>query len=251
MKRTLLEIVQDISAAMDGDEVGSIDDTFEAEQIVNIVRSVHRDMVSNRNWPHLKKAFKLNAYSDPAKPTHMSVPDNIKEMCSLSYNTVKDGETRLRYKEMTWLENDAFLRRCNALDSTSSTVDTVIDDSGIQLLVRNDKAPQYFTSFDDKVLVFDSYDKAVDTTLQKSKTQGVAYLMPTFTASDSFEVELPEEAFSAFYNEIKSLAFLELRQTTHSKAEQESRRQQRWLSRKAWGVKGGVRVVDYGRRSKK
>ncbi|MNE83170.1 hypothetical protein D3C80_1799620 [compost metagenome] len=38
-----------------------------------------------------------------------------------------------------------------------------------------------------------------------------------------------------------------LKQMADSKAEQEARRQQTWLSRKAWRVAGGIKYPDYGR----
>lgn len=251
MKSTLLELAQDISSAMDGDEFGSIDDTFEAEQIVTIIRTVYRDLVSNRNWPHLKQAITLTPSGDTAKPTHVTIEDDVKELVLLNYDTSSDTETRTRYLEMTWLENDDFLRRANALNTDESYVQKVTDPSGIIINIRNDKAPKYYTSFDDSTLIFDSFDSDVEATLQSSKFQAIAYKMPVFQATDSFEIDLPEEAFSALYNEAKSLAFIELRQVNHAKAEQEARRQQRWLAREASKLKGGVRYPNYGRRSAK
>lgn len=252
MKSTLLELAKDISSAMDGDEFGSISDTYESEQIVTVLRTVYRDMISNRNWPHLKKSFQLDAYGDVTRPTHMRLPSTVKEVVFLNYNKVKDGETRLRYDPVKWQDNDEFLRRQNNLNSDSSNVDVILDTTGTQLLIRNDKAPEYYTSFDDDTIVFDSYDSSVDTTLQSSKFQGVAYFQPaSFTVSDDFIVDLPDEAFSAFYNEAKSLCFIELRQTGHAKAEATSERQQRWLSRKAWRVEGGIKYPNYGRATRK
>ena len=251
-KSTLLELAQDISSSMDGDEFGSIDDTFESEQIVTILRTVYRDMVSNRNWPHLKKSFNLSPFSDTSLPTHMSLPDSVNEIVALNYNTAKAGETRLNYQEMLWQENDEFLRRMNKLDNDKDEVDIILDPTGIQLLIRNDKAPKYYTSFDDETLVFDSYDSEVDSTLTSSKFQGIAYFMPDpWQDDDGFIVDLPEEAFSAFYNEAKSLAHIELRQTAHPKAEQAANRQQRWLSRNSWRVNGGIKYPNYGRSARR
>jgi len=252
MKSTLLDLAQDISSSMDGDEFGSISDTFESEQIVTILRTVYRDIISNRNWPHLKKAINLVPSISTDFPTHMTIAENVKELVLINYNKQKNGTTRLDYQPVTWQENDEFLRRQNALNNDNDTVDVIADPTGVQLLIQNNKAPDYYTSFDDNTLVFDSYDEEIDSTLVGSKFQGVAYLMPdVFLETDSFIVDLPEEAFSAFYNEAKSLAFLELRQQGHAKAEQVAGKQQRWLARKAWRVNGGIQYPDYGRRSVK
>jgi len=40
-KMTVLEIVQDILNDIDGDEVNSIDDTLESEQVAQIVKSTY------------------------------------------------------------------------------------------------------------------------------------------------------------------------------------------------------------------
>lgn len=252
MKSTLLQLVQDLSSAMDGDEIGSINDTYESEQLVTILRNVYRDLVSNRNWPHLKQSFKLDSYGDVALPTHMTLPDRVKELVLLNYNKADLNETRLKYGDVVWQDNDEFLRRQNQLNNDADNVDIVLDPTGVQLLIRNDKHPDYYTSFDDDIIVFDSYDSNVDQSLQSSKFQGVAYFMPTsWLDQDDFIVDLPDEAFSAFYNEAKSLAFIELRQTGHAKAEATAGQQQRWLSRKAWRVNGGLNYPDYGRASRK
>ena len=39
MKRTLLEMTQDILSAIDADEVNSIDDTVEATQVATIIKN--------------------------------------------------------------------------------------------------------------------------------------------------------------------------------------------------------------------
>ena len=105
--------------------------------------------------------------------------------------------------------------------------------------------------FDDYYLVTDSYDKAVDDTLQKEKTQCLGYLHPTWVHEDDAIPNLPPEAFSALLAEVKSTAFVEVKQMANQKAEQKSARQQRWLSRKAWRVEGGVRYDDYGRKGRR
>ena len=247
MKFTLLELVQDILSDMDSDEVNSIDDTFESQQVAQIVKSTYIAMMSNRNWPHQMKLVYLEASGDDALPTHVTVQDPIKEMVSVNYNKAREGETRRRYQPMKWLEPDDFLRHTNRRNSDEDNIDIIIDTSGIELLIRNDLPPTYYTSFNDNVLVFDSYDKAVDDTIQESKIQARAYVMNSWVHEDDAIPDLPDEAFTALLEEAKSRAMFKLKQTADNKAEQESRRQQAWLSRKAWRVAGGIKYPDYGR----
>jgi hypothetical protein len=248
MKMTLLEIVVDILSDMDGDEVNSIDDTVEATQVAQIVKSTYMAMMSNRNWPHTRQTIQISPSGDSALPTHMNIQETIKDLCFINYNKHKAGETRKLYQPVKYLYPDDFLRVVNRRNNDTDTVDIITDPTGVELLIRNDTAPTYYTSFDDEVLVFDSYDKYVDSTLQESKIQAQAYVMPTWVHRDSATPDLPAEAFTALLEESKSRAMLKLKQVQDVKAEQEASRQQRWLARKARTVNGGVRYPNYGRR---
>lgn len=251
MKKTLLEITQEILNDMDSDEVGSISDTMESSQVAEIIKSTYFAMLSNRNWPHTLKPIKLVASATGDRPTHMTLPDGVKELLTLNYNKSKSGETRKKYSKVLYLDPDSFLRRQNQLNNDNDNVDIILDTTGVELLIKNDKAPEYFTSFDDTVLVFDSYDSTVDSTLQNSKIQASAYIFPTWTQLDDFVPDLPSEAFSALIEEAKSKCSFKLRQVIDQKAEAEARRQQTWLSRKARRIEGGVRYPDYGRKGNK
>lgn len=54
MKQTLLEMVQLILSSIDGEEVNSIDDTVEANQVALIVKSVYYDMLSDISLPEIE-----------------------------------------------------------------------------------------------------------------------------------------------------------------------------------------------------
>lgn len=246
MKKSLLEMTQDILSDMSDDEVNSIDDTFDSSQVAAIIRSTYEAMMSNRNWPHLRKLIQITPFSRVSLPTHMELQQEVKELCFINYNCSEDA--RLRYCTMKWLEPDDFLRVLNRRDSTRQNIDIIQDPTGVQLLIDNDKWPEYYTSFDDTILVFDSYKSSVDDSLQESKIQAMAYVMPSWQHTDAFVPDLPNEAFAALMAEAKSAAMLRLNQVQDAKAEQEAVRQQRWLSRKAWRAHGGIQYPDYGRR---
>lgn len=247
MKKTLLQLVQQILSDIDGDEVNSISDTEESEQVARHVQSAYEAIVSNTNWPHTRRAVALTPRSDSAFPTHMTVNEDVKEMISIRYNVAKVGEASKTYKLMKYLDPDQFLNKINKRDNEQDNTDVIIDDSGIELLILNDKAPEYYTSFNDESVIFDSYDSEVDATLQDSKTQAQGYIIPAFSLTDSFVPDLPVDAFSLLYEEATSRAQLKLRQIQDVKAETESQKQSRWQSRKSWVVSGGIRYRDYGR----
>src|SRR5574341_1002189 len=250
MKFSLLDIVQEVLNDLDADSVNSIDDTVEATQVAQIVKSCFNEMMSNRDWPHLKQLSQLEASGDLNKPSHMKLPSGVKKLEWIKYDVKKAGETRLRYSDIKYLYPDQFLGITNNRNSDNSNIKSVIDFSGTTLLILTDKAPTYWTSFDDEYIVFDAYNSALDDTLKKSKTQIGIVKEPVWFHTDSAIPDLPEEAFAALIEEAKSTAFLTLKQMVNQKAEMKASRQNRWLSRKAWKAKGGVRYDDYGRKGR-
>ena len=138
MKKTLLEIVQEILSDMDSDEVNTIDDTIESAQVAEIVRSTYFAMISNRNWPHTRKTVKLLASGSSAYPTHMKVKEDFKELCFINYNKAGQGETRKKFLPLTWIEPDDFLRVTNKRNNDASNVDVITDYTGVELLINND-----------------------------------------------------------------------------------------------------------------
>lgn len=250
MKLTLLEIVQDILNDLDSDSVNSINDTIESEEVAQIVKTCYFEMIANRNWPHLRKLFQLEHSGEPSRPNYLKIPLNLKELEFFKYECQEEGK-KLLQKTIKYQEPDDFLRIISTRSSEDTRIDTVVDFSGSKLLILNDTAPTYWTSFDDFYIVTDSYDKAVDDTLKKSKTQCLGYIHPTWDHIDTHIPNLPYEAFPALLAEAKSTAFAAVKQMVNQKAEQKASRQQRWLSRKAWRVEGGVKYENYGRKGRR
>lgn len=247
MKLSLLEMVVDILSDMDSDPVNSISDTPEAGQVAQIIKTNYQAMMSNRNWPHTARLVRIDASTNNAKPTMMTLDEDIKELISVYYNKAKLGETRLRFEPVKYIEPDDMLRLMYGRNTNNIHTVQYIGNDNQTFVVLNNQPPSYFTSFDDTTLVFDSYDSDVDSTLQSSKTQIRAYVTPQFSMVDDFIPDLPEEAFSLLLEESKSKAMFKIKQMVDNKAEQESRRQNQWLSRKAWRVDGGVKYPSYGR----
>lgn len=250
MKLTLLEIVQDILNDLNSDSVNSINDTEESLQAAQIVKTTYLEMMADRDWPHLRSLIQLNAVSDTARPTYLQLPVNVRRLDIIKYNKRKSTDTKDKFEDVKYQEPDSFLRLVNSRDESQATIVEATDSSGVKIKVYNDRAPQYWTSFDDEYIVMDAYDSAVDSTLQASKTQCVAYVDPSWSNLDTAIPDLPSEAFPSLLAEAKSTAFVMLKEVANEKAEQKSRRQRQWLSRNSWRAKGGIRTPDYGRKAR-
>jgi hypothetical protein len=251
-KMTLIEIVQDILSDMNDDEVNSISDTIESLQVAQIVKSVYFEMMANKNWPHLRTLDTLEASGDNTKPTHMKLPELVKELEWIEYNCRKSTTpTRSEYKQIKMVSPDDFLRRTGQYITTNTDVDEITDYSGVKFSIKNDEHPTFCTSFDDDYIVFNSYDSSLDTTLQEAHTRCSVYVEPSWSMVDNHTPDLPSEAFPALLAEAKSTAFNRIKQAPDGKAEQQAVRQRSWLSRKSWRANGGIKLPTYGRRTRK
>jgi len=252
MKQSLLDMVQDILSELDLDPVNSINDTPEAMQVARIIRTSYLNLVEHRTFPSHKELSPLDALSDTAYPNYLKVPVDVQELDWINYDTQRAEDAgRSRFNKITYQYPDEFLAQIQRRNSLEANVLTVTDFAGTSLLIRNDLAPTYWTSFDDSYIVFDSYDAEMDITLQANKSQAFLQREPTFSIADDFTPDLPTEAFSLLVEEAKSRSSLSLNQEINPIADREAARQRRRMSRKNWQAAGGVRYPNYGRRPRR
>ena len=243
MKRTLLQIVQNILSDMDSEDVNSISDSIEAEQIASVVRDVYFNMVSTRMIPEHQELMRLVSLSDSTKPTHFQVPDSVKRIDLIRYNVKATAGTEFR--EIEYIEPLTFL----TLNNEGDDVITVNDVNGsTPILIRNDKMPNFYTSFDDLHIVMDSYDSAVDQILAESKTQALGHKVPAFTISDNFTPDIDEVLFPYLIAESKSTCFSLFKSGVDQKIEQAARRQKSYMQSDMYRVKKENKRPYYGRR---
>ena len=166
----------------------------------------------------------------------------------IKYNKKKPTETRNKYEKVIYKTPEEFLDIVNVRDSSSTDVQVVVDSTNIQLNILNNKAPEYFTSFDDETLVFDSFDSSIDSTLQNSKLQCYGKRSVAFSLDDDFIPDLPVQMFTYLLNEAKSTCFARIKQVADAKSEQNSISQKRRMSQDAWKVTKGISFPSYGRK---
>lgn len=245
---TLLEMTQNILSDMDSDEVNSISDSTEALQVAEVIKTTYYNIIDGRDYPWLKELFQMSASGTTARPTHMTLPENVIDLEWIKYNCIKSGETRNKFKTIKYKTPEEFLDLVNDRVSDNDNVAVISDSTGVELNILTDVAPTYFTSFDDETLVFDSYDSTIESTLVASKTQCYGKRSVVFTMTDSFIPDMPVQMFSYLLSEAKSVAFITLKQMPNSKAEQASISQKRRLSQEAWRIKNGITYVNFGRK---
>lgn len=260
MKMTLLELVQDILSNLSSDEVNSISDSSEGLQVATIVKQKYYDIIARAGLVSLEQPFQLTASLSQTEPTLMFVPDGVAKIEYIKYfnsnptgsasiildedeeandfpdiNVGATGNSAPGYQYVTMLPVKQFLDYTNRFDITASEVDSFAfqDNSNgypgsFTFYYKNDRQPTYCCIISNYYVVFDSYDNTQDSTLQTSKTMCFGQVIPVFQMVDNFTPDLDARQFQLLLSEAKSLAFYELKQQPHAKAEQEAKRQ--WTS---------------------
>lgn len=222
-KKTLLEITQIILSKMDSDEVNSIGDTTESLQVAQEIETTFYEILGNIDVPERQKLVSFESLVDPDnKPNYLKVKELVDNFEFLLYNI--GTETAPDYRKMTFVKPADFLLYVTANTQGSATM-VVTDPEGAKFPIKTDEHPTYYTTFDDQHLVFDSYNAAVDDTLQESKCIGVAQVIPEFVMEDDYTPELPAKLFPLLIAEASSMCFINHKQAPNSKEEQRARRQ--------------------------
>jgi len=247
-KPTLLAIVQEILNDMTSDEVNSIDETEESDQVTLICKSVYMNMIGIGHWPHMFSNYQLTGLADTSKPTHMGIPDNVIYVDKVRYNKIDTAGDRLNLVEIHYLDPQEFLRTVLMRNEDETDVVAVNDSSGEVLLIKNAVNPTYWTSFDDDFIVFDSYDATLDTTMQASKSSIWGQRLATFGLTDTSVPDLPEKIFPMYVAKCKSACTYKLRQTVDALEEANGRRHETFMKRKNWRTGGGIKFPNYGRK---
>ena len=250
-KLTLLDMTQRILSDMDSDAVNSISDTDESLQVAGIIRDTFYDLSANEIVEEHNELFQFEALADSTKPNYLQYPADVTELNWFKYDKRDSAsDTQVNYTEIEYCEPEEFLRRTEARDSTASNVSSISDDSGVTILVRTDANPSYWTTFDDEYIVCDAYDSDIESTLQKSKSQGYGQVEPIFTMSDAFVPDLDVDLFPLLLSTAKTVAFVTLKQQPNQAASAISRRHivRQQNNRHRLRVANNVTYPDYGRK---
>ena len=242
-------MVQNILSDMDSEEVNSITDSNEAEQIAKVVENTYFSLIASRVIPEHAQIIKLTSFSSSARPTHFSFPSRVKNIEFLDYNVSK-SVGGVEYERLTYLEPDQFFALSDGRDSLASNVKQVADvEADSTLLIRNDVMPKYYTSFDDENVVLDAYMSTVDSILTSAKTRAYGTKYPTFNvSSDVFTPDIDDVMFPYFLAEAKSTAMSLFKTGTDPKIEQVARRQKVYVQNDKYKVNRGSPHNNYGRR---
>lgn len=223
MPRTLLQLTQNILSDMDSDEVSSIYDTVEALQVASVIIDTLEAEFNNVDLPAFNKIAQLESVSDTDHPNYLRYPGDVNLISNLRY---RDARNKGIYVPVEYVTPKEFFDRQFLFTLYGPHTQAVVDYSGTSYFIKNNKAPTYYTSVDNNLLIFDSYDRDYDDSLQASKTFAMAATNLTDTQlQDDYVFPIPDNLYPLLKAEAKATAFLTLKQMANPKSEQIARRQ--------------------------
>ena len=180
----MLQIVQRTLSITDGDEVTTISETVESEQVAELVKTVYDDIMSEFPWYHRRSTVALEV---TATANEMRIPNEVDRLLS---DIIYYGD-----KEVHWILPENMLYLLKNRDTTLSAVDS----NG----AMNDVDPTYWSSLDDENIIFDSYDGS----LVSSSTAVWAASVPTTPTNDTDVPDMPHGLHIALLYGVFSMAF--------------------------------------------
>lgn len=250
---TKLQVVQSVLNAMDSDYVTATNETEEAAQVAQIAEECFYEFLSRMDWPHTVDIRQLEASGSGTPtdtPTTLRIPDKMTNIENVQYDVTVTGDTNTTIRTLTYQTPEQFLRNSQQLKSSESNVVSKNHIStGIALLFRNDKMPEYWTSFDDEYVVFDSYLASEETYVVYTKSIVKGTLLPDWASTDGAYPDIPAQFFPAYLSLVKSRCFVLLKQMPSMYDERDSRAGIARLKRLGSKTNDDPQKPNYGRRS--
>jgi hypothetical protein len=232
-KLTLLEATQDILSALDFDPVDDIDETIESQQVAQELRTSYFTLMGEREWPHLKETDQLEGVASTTYPTKMRLPADVNKVYWVRYNN----------KEVKYMDPTSF----------QAMIDGRLDyeyanDQGY----LTNKDPEYWTTFDDDYLWFDSYDSDTETTLHEANSLIYVCKDPAWSHVSSFTPDMPQKMFYGWLADAKNSCFILYKQTANINEEKRAKRFRNTMQNQSWRNEQGEarfnRRINFGRK---
>ena len=227
MERTLLYTVQRVLEKLNLDPVNSINDTEDALLVSREAESTFYDLMTRAEWKDKIDLIEVESVSDLNNPTALKVGEDVHNITSLRYDVTTSTDSNKVIREICWLEPEDFLRKSHSLNTSDGNVKEV-NYKGIPLFVLSNKQPEYYTSFDNELLVLDSYDSSVEDTLIGTKSICYGKKVPSWLQDDDFVIPVQDSLYPLYLSMLASACSLYLNSEVN---QEDERRQARGISR--------------------
>jgi len=265
--KTILQHVNSILSEMDSRQVVSIGDTDESSEVRDILESVFYEMQAVRPYRKARRYLGLNTYGGSQEIGSKIIYDLNKaagtyngQIVELDVVTVPVYKqelplTEVSRKDLRYMFPEDFIAHTNQRNPTSSTTEIITPDVDIvtSLLIYNNKQPEYYTSFDDRYIVFDSYDADIlPDGINQDSVQLRAEVEIDFPTDETDELtQLPRDVIQLLVLKAKQRSFIAMKNMDNSAIAREIRRLERHQSRSQKVIGDEFPMANYGRRGYK
>jgi len=225
-KKTVLEYVKNCLSVMDSDEVDSITDTVESQQVANLLQECFFEFINREEWTWLQQPVTLDGtITGPTRPTQVGIDDNIKKIMYVAYDVSSTG--LFEYRELHYLSPVDFVKKFSrgGDDKVAVTV------GSFKFYIDTSRQPEYWTSFDDENIVVDAYKASVETYVDSDKFSVYGVVIPSFTVDDDHVPDVPVAVVPMLQHTLNAAAMLYFKQTSSPVDEQRIVRQLAQLRR--------------------
>lgn len=243
---TLLDIVQNILAALGDDNVNSIGDTVSSQDVTTVVEETYFSLISSLDLAARKEFIPLTAPVSIEFPTHFYVPNTANNIDWIKYK----GRT---LQELPIEDFFALPYVSTQTDNNQKITDPLSNSS---FFVGTSQEPRYYCVMSagptaPNTVIFDSLIKDSPTdTLLSTDILCFGSMSPTFIRDDTFVPDLDVKLFPLLLSEAKATCFVNMKSITNEKEELKSRRHiTRAMNKRGLSEphSGFSRIPNYGR----
>jgi len=193
MPMTVLEAVNEYLDAVDGFRIDTLQDTDEAQRAARILRRVfYRLFTTNTDNQHEGQLRTLEPSGvSPLYPTSILLPEDIQRVQGSRVEYMIDP-VKAQYKLLTYLHPEEFIDYVRGRTALTPGAQVVVVPGGVSITVLTNKQPDYWTSFDDRTLVFDSWNTEDSATIVSARCRMFVQNNTPFFVGDEFLIPLPD-----------------------------------------------------------
>lgn len=207
MTMTLVEIAERVASYCNASHINSINDSDEALRIANIIKECYEEMILSKEIQTALELFQLQSVSDDDVPTRLELPEK-----ALTLDIVKYTNSQNKIYSPIYVEPMTFIDRSLNEDIEQEFVKTVTDkESGAVYNIRTNKDPSFYTIMSGTYLIFDSYNRDFEDSIQGRHALVYGHTLPEFKLEDDFIPDIQEQQFPVLVSRAKVAADMELR----------------------------------------
>ena len=216
-----------------------------------MVRDAYYQITDLHDFESTKTLVELDATS-ASTPNVMTRPEGFHAIEFVKYDKKTSAGDNSSYEYVDYKEVEDFLELVHKRDTDDSNVQEVTLSTGHPIPVTNDQAPTFYTIMDDgdDELVFDSFDSALETNLQQSKSLSYGTQKPTYVLADGTTMSLPKHLETLVKRTARAMYFDLYKDGITSEIDRTRRRAETRAQRQRHIVKNSDndRSPNYGRK---